>query len=145
MMQWFNSPMMQLFNLPIDQFVPLANCSIGELFHWRFAHFGLPITLAITTAPGPLRPVPKRPIMKYWIGTYLREMRRKKGFTQTQLGNIIGRGQAYMSNLENAKRDPGFHETLLALHATGAKLPEVNGLKLAVTSEPQAPEPAEGQ
>jgi transcriptional regulator with XRE-family HTH domain len=83
--------------------------------------------------------------MKYWIGTYLREMRRKKGFTQTQLGNIIGRGQAYMSNLENAKRDPGFHETLLALHATGAKLPEVNGLKLAVTSEPQAPEPAEGQ
>lgn len=39
-------------------------------------------------------------------GVQLRQARQDLGMTQAQLGNIMGRGQSFVSELENGSRSP---------------------------------------
>lgn len=61
----------------------------------------------------------------------------KKGLSQAELGGIVGLGQSYISNLENKRRDPGFHAVVLMAHVLGMELPRLNGLLPASGAEPE--------
>lgn len=84
--------------------------------------------------------------MVYWIGRRLESLRLPQGMTQETLADTVGHRQSWMSDVENGKTDPGFHEVEVMARALGTTLEELVKYPGAITGlniqfEVKAPPP----
>lgn len=49
-----------------------------------------------------------KPELLISLGLRIKELRKSKGFTQTELANIIGKDHPSINRLENGKINPGY-------------------------------------
>ena len=67
------------------------------------------------------------------LGTMIKQMRKKRNMTQSELGKLLGVQRAQISKLENNTKDFRIGTVIRAIEALGAKV------KLSVEVEPSSP------
>jgi HTH-type transcriptional regulator/antitoxin HipB len=74
------------------------------------------------------------------LGPHLRELRRRQGLSQAELGQRIGVSQSRLARIEGDPSSVSFDQLLDLLHALGTQLVlETDDRRLAGDSAPAAP------